>query len=484
MAEMIPIKERTKRPQRAMPEQDPKERIHNFNEVPLGYTKEDAIYEAQRCLQCDRPTCVDGCPAGVHISQFIRKIVEEDFAGAYLEILKTNNLPAMCGRVCPQEEQCYKTCVYNKKGKPIAIGRLERFVADWAREHDVHEELPEIKRKDRNVAVVGSGPAGLTCAADLAKMGYDVTVFEALQKPGGVLIYGIPEFRLPKAIVEYEINEIRRLGVKLVNNFVVGLTKGVDELAEEFDAMFLANGAGAPHFMHIPGENLNDVYSANEFLTRSNLMKAYRFPEFDTPIKAGEKVAVIGAGNVAMDAARTALRLGAEEVHIVYRRTRKEAPARVEEIAHAEEEGIAFDFLTLPLRILGDGKGNVTGMECIKMRLGEPDESGRRRPVPIEGTNFIMEVDMVIDAIGTTANPIVARSATGVRTNKWGYFIVDEKTCATTKEGIFAGGDIVRGTATVISAIGDGKRAAKAIDKYLSSGGSLKKRKISANPRL
>jgi glutamate synthase (NADPH/NADH) small chain len=475
MAEMIPVKERIKRTQRAMPEQDPRERIHNFNEVPLGYTKEDAIYEAQRCLQCDSPTCVDGCPAGVHIPQFIKKIVGEDFAGAHFEILKTNNLPAVCGRVCPQEEQCYKTCVYCKKGKPIAIGRLERFVADWAREHDVHEKLPKVERKGKLVAVVGSGPAGLTCAADLAKMGYDVTIFEALQKPGGVLTYGIPEFRLPKAIVGYETSEILRLGVKMVTDFVVGLTKNVDELAREFDAIFLANGAGAPHFMHIPGENLNDVYSANEFLTRSNLMKAYRFPEFDTPIKMGGKVAVIGAGNVAMDAARTALRLGAKEVHIVYRRSRKEAPARVEELVHAEEEGIRFNFLTLPVRILGDEKGNVTGMECVKMRLGEPDESGRRKPIPIEGTNFVIPVDLVIDAIGTGANPIVARSASGVRTNKWGYFIVDEKTCATSREGIFAGGDIVRGTATVISAIGDGKRAAKSIDDYISSGGSLKK---------
>ncbi len=474
MARMIPMKERGKRAQRAMPEQPVKERTHNFNEVPLGYTKEDAIYEAQRCLQCDSPTCIEGCPAEVNIPEFIKKIVEEDFSGAYFELLKTNNLPAVCGRVCPQEDQCYKTCVWDKAGKPIAIGRLERFVADWAIEQDIHDELPEIKKKDKRVAVVGSGPAGLTCAADLAKMGCDVTIFEALPKPGGVLVYGIPEFRLPKAIVGYEVSEIKRLGVKIVTNFVVGLTKSVDELAEEFDAIFLANGAGAPRFMGIPGENLNDVYSANEFLTRSNLMKAYRFPEFDTPIKVGKKVAVIGAGNVAMDSARTALRLGAGEVHIVYRRTRKEAPARREELAHAEEEGIIFDYLTLPVKIFGDEKGNVTGMECIKMRLGELDESGRRRPIPIEGTNFNMQVDMVIDAIGTVANPIVARSATDVQTNRWGYFMTDEKSCATTRKGIFAGGDIVRGAATVISAIGDGKRAAKALSDYLVSGGGLK----------
>jgi glutamate synthase (NADPH/NADH) small chain len=465
---MLPLRERVKMEPRPMPEQDPRERIRNFKEVPLGYSREDAIYEAQRCLQCERPTCVDGCPALVDIPAFIQKIVEEDFAGAYLEILKTNSLPAICGRVCPQEDQCYKTCVYAKKGKPIFIGRLERFVADWAREHGIHEEPPRVEKKNKRVAIVGSGPAGLTCAADLAKLGYDVTIFEALQKPGGVLTYGIPEFRLPKSIVEYEVNEIRRLGVKLVTNFVVGLTKSVDELAEEFDAVFLANGAGAPRFMHIPGENLNDVYSANEFLTRSNLMKAYRFPEYDTPIKVGRRVAVIGAGNVAMDAARTALRLGAEEVRIVYRRTREEAPARAEEIVRAEEEGIEFDYLTLPVRILGNEKGNVVGMECIRMRLGEPDESGRKRPIPIEGSNFVMAVDMVVDAIGTGANPIVARSATGVKTNEKGYFIVDEETCATTRRGIYAGGDIVRGTATVISAIGDGKRAAKAIDEYLS----------------
>jgi len=474
VAKTIPMKERGKRVQRAMREQPVAKRIHNFNEVPLGYTKEDAIYEAQRCLQCESPTCKEGCPAEVNIPGLIEKIVGEDFSGAYFELLKTNSLPAVCGRVCPQENQCYETCVWEKAGKPIAIGRLERFVADWARKHNIHEELPEIKKKNKRVAIVGSGPAGLTCAADLAKLGYDVTVFEALPKPGGVLVYGIPEFRLPKTIVEYETNEIKRLGVKIVTNFVVGLTKSVDELAEEFDAMFLANGAGAPRFMSILGENLNDVYSANEFLTRSNLMKAYRFPEFDTPIKVGKKVAVIGAGNVAMDSARTALRLGAGEVHIVYRRTRKEAPAREEETAHAKEEGIIFDFLTLPTQVLGDETGNVTGMECMKMRLGEPDESGRRRPIPAEGTNFVMQVDMVIDAIGTNANPIVARSATGVQTNKRGYFMTDEKTCATTREGIFAGGDIVRGAATVITALGDGKRAAKAIDGYLSSGRSLK----------
>ncbi|MFH1821804.1 MAG: NADPH-dependent glutamate synthase [Methanobacteriota archaeon] len=474
MAEPLPVPERLKRFPRPTPEQKPGERIKNFNEVPLGYTKEDAIYEAQRCLQCKKPLCVKGCPAEVHIPQFIQKIVDEDFSGAYLEVLKTNSLPAVCGRVCPQEEQCQKTCVYNKKGKPIVIGKLERFVADWARKNDVRERPPEVK-KGKKVAVVGSGPAGITCASDLAKMGHEVTMFEALHKLGGVLNYGIPEFRLPKEIVDCEVSKIKDLGVKVETDFVVGLTKSVDELAEEFDAIFLANGAGAPKFMQIPGENLNDVYSANEFLTRSNLMKSYRFPEFDTPIKVGNKVAVIGAGNVAMDSARTALRLGEKEVHIVYRRSREEAPARKEEVVHAEEEGIILDFLTLPVRVLGDEKGNVTGMECIKMKLGEPDESGRRKPVPVEGSNFVITVDMAIDAIGTMANPIVARSATGVKTNKWGYFAVDEKTGMTSREGIFAGGDIIRGSATVISAIGDGKMAARAIDSYLSKGGSLRK---------
>jgi len=477
MAEMIPVKERMQREQIPMPEQEPKERNHNFKEVPLGYTREQAIYEAQRCLQCKNAKCMKGCPAEINIPQFIKKIVEEDFAGAYLEILNTDDLPAITGRVCPQEEQCQQVCILEKQKKPIAIGRLERFVADWARENNIHGSLPKVSKKEQKVAIVGSGPAGLTCAADLAKLGYKVTIFEALHQPGGVLVYGIPEFRLPKSIVEYEVKEIERLGVKVITNFVVGATKSVDELTREFDAIFLANGAGAPRFMNIPGENLNDVYSANEFLTRSNLMKAYVFPEYDTPIKIGKRAATIGAGNVAMDSARTALRLGAEKSYIIYRRSRKEVPARAEEAHHAEEEGIIFNFLTLPVKVLGDDKGNVVGMECLKMELGEPDDSGRRRPIPIPGSNFIIEVDMVIDAIGTSANPIVARSATGVKINQWGYFIIDDKTNATTKEGIFAGGDIVRGSATVISAVGDGKGAARAVDEFLSSGKSLRKSK-------
>lgn len=476
MAKMIPPKERMQREQIPMPEQKPQERSRNFKEVPLGYTKEQAIYEAQRCLQCKKPKCVPGCPAEINIPKFIEKIVEEDFTGAYLEILKTDDLPAITGRVCPQEEQCQQVCILDKQKKPIAIGRLERFVADWARENNIHGNPPKISKKEQKVAIVGSGPAGLTCAADLAKLGYEVTIFEALHQPGGVLVYGIPEFRLPKSIVEYEVKEIEKLGVKVITDFVVGTTKGVDELTQKFDAIFLANGAGAPRFMNIPGENLNDVYSANEFLTRSNLMKAYLFPEYDTPIKIGKKAATIGAGNVAMDSARTALRLGAEKSYIVYRRSRKEVPARAEEVHHAEEEGIIFNFLTLPIKVLGDDKGNVVGMECIKMKLGEADDSGRRRPVPIPDSNFLIEVDMVIDAIGTSANPIVARSATGVKINQWGYFIIDDSTKATSKEGIFAGGDIVRGSATVISAVGDGKVAARAIDEFLSSGKSLRKK--------
>ena len=474
MAEMISPKDRMKREQVPMPEQNPNERNRNFKEVPLGYTREQAIYEAQRCLQCKNAKCIIGCPAEINIPQFIKKIVEEDFSAAYKEILKTDALPAITGRVCPQEEQCQKHCILEKQGKPISIGRLERFVADWARKNNVHGKLPKIEKKEKSIGIVGSGPAGLTCAADLAKLGYEVTIFEALHLLGGVLVYGIPEFRLPKAIVKYEVEEIEKLGVKVIKDYVVGATKSVDELARDFDALFLANGAGAPRFMNIPGENYNDVYSANEFLTRSNLMKAYAFPEYDTPIKIGKRAATIGAGNVAMDSARTALRLGAEKSYIIYRRSRKEVPARSEEVHHAEEEGIIFNFLTLPIKVLGDKNGNVIGMECKKMKLGETDESGRRRPIPIEGSEFTIEVDIVIDAIGTSANPILARSATGVDTNKWGYFVAEDNTGATTKEGIFAGGDIVRGSATVISAVGDGKIAARAIDKFLSSGKSLK----------
>ncbi len=469
MAERLRPAEKFKRDRVPMREQDPKERIKNFNEVPFGYSLEEAIAEAQRCLQCKPPSCVEGCPADVHIPEFIDKIIDEDIEGAFKEIKITNALPAVCGRVCPQEEQCEGACVMNKKGKPIAIGRLERFVADWARDKGlVDEPPPEEMKKNKRVAIVGSGPAGLACAADLAKLGYDVTIFEALHKPGGVLVYGIPEFRLPKAIVQYEVDQIKKMGVKIYTDYVIGYIKSVDELVEEYDAVFLANGAGAPSFLHIPGENLNGVYSASEFLTRSNLMRAFDFPEYDTPIKVGKRVVVIGGGNVAMDAVRTAKRLGAEEAIIVYRRSRAEMPARAEEIEHAEAEGIRFELLTNPVRILGDEDGNVKGIECVRMKLGEPDESGRRRPIPIEGSNFVMDVDNVIIAIGQNANPIVARSATGVKTNKWGYFIADEKTGKTTHPKVWAGGDIVTGAATVILAVGAGKKAAKSIHETLS----------------
>ncbi len=467
MAERLRPAEKFKRDRVPMREQDPKERIKNFDEVPYGYSLEEAIAEAQRCLQCKPPSCVEGCPAEVHIPEFIDKIIDEDIEGAFKEIKLTNALPAVCGRVCPQEEQCEGACIMLKKGKPIAIGRLERFVADWARERGLTDEPPK-EKKQKRVAIVGSGPAGLACAADLANLGYDVTIFEALHKPGGVLVYGIPEFRLPKAIVQYEVDQIKRLGVKIFTDYVIGYIKTVDELVEEYDAVFLANGAGAPSFLHIPGENLNGVYSASEFLTRSNLMRAFDFPEYDTPIKVGKRVVVIGGGNVAMDAVRTAKRLGAEEAIIVYRRSRAEMPARAEEIEHAEAEGIQFELLTNPVRVLGDENGNVKGLECVRMKLGEPDESGRRRPIPIEGSNFVMDVDNVIIAIGQNANPIVARSATGVKTNKWGYFIADEQTGKTTHPKVWAGGDIVTGAATVILAVGAGKKAARSIHETLS----------------
>ena len=470
MAEMIPPKERMQREQIPMPEQKPQERSHNFKEVPLGYTKEQAIYEAQRCLQCKNPKCVPGCPAEINIPQFIKKIVEENFAEAYLEILQTDSLPAITGRVCPQEEQCQQVCILEKQGKPIAIGRLERFVADWARENNIHGNLPKISKKEQRAAIVGSGPAGLTCAADLVKLGYEVTIFEALHQTGGVLVYGIPEFRLPKSIVEYEVKEIEKLGVKVVTDFVVGTTKSVDKLTQEFDAIFLANGAGAPRFMNIPGENLNDVYSANEFLTRSNLMKAYLFPEYDTPIKIGKMAATIGAGNVAMDSARTALRLGAEKSYIVYRRSRKEVPARAEEVHHAEEEGVIFDFLTNPIEIMGNEKGSVRGMRCIRMQLGEPDKSGRRSPIPIEGSELEMEIDTVIMALGTSPNPMVFVEADGLERTKYGTAVADNETGRTKKSRVWAGGDVVTGAATVISAMGAGKRAAADIHRFLMKG--------------
>uniref|UniRef100_A0A7C6A8D7 NADPH-dependent glutamate synthase n=1 Tax=candidate division WOR-3 bacterium TaxID=2052148 RepID=A0A7C6A8D7_UNCW3 len=462
----MPKPAQTKTPMR---EQPPKERIHNFDEVPYGYSEEEAIAEARRCLTCKKPPCVGGCPVEIDIPGFIAKIAEGNFKEAIRIMKQKNVLPAICGRVCPQEDQCEKVCVLGKKMEPVAIGRLERFIADWEAKQgtmEIPEKLPPTGKK---VAVVGSGPAGLTCAGDLLKLGHDVTIFEALHKPGGVLIYGIPEFRLPKAIVMREVDFVCKMGAKLITSFVVGMTKTVDELLQEFDAVFIGTGAGLPWFMGIPGENLNGIYSANEYLTRSNLMKAYLFPKYDTPIVRGKNVAVIGGGNVAMDSARTALRLGAEKSMIIYRRSKTEMPARREEIHHAEEEGVIFEFLTLPVRYLGE-QGWVKEIECIRMELGEPDASGRRRPIPIQGSEFRIPVDTVVVAIGQSPNPLIPKTTSGLEVAKHGNIIADEKTGKTTKKGVFAGGDIVTGAATVILAMGAGRIAANAIDEYLRTG--------------
>ncbi len=448
-----------------MQEQPAEERRKNFDEVALGYLKEDALAEASRCLSCKDPKCVEGCPVNVDIPGFIKLVCEENFEGAIDKIKATNALPAICGRVCPQESQCEARCVLEKKGQPVAIGRLERFCADYEREKGV--KTPEVTSPTgKKIAVVGSGPAGLTAAADLAKLGHKVTIFESLHKAGGVLSYGIPEFRLPKEIVRQEVEYIKKLGVEVKPNYIIGRIKTLDELCDDFDAVFLGTGAGLPNFMGIEGENLNGVYSANEFLTRVNLMKAYD-PEYDTMVRHGKHVVVVGGGNVAMDAARSALRLGAEEVSIVYRRGEDEMPARREEIEHAKEEGITFRLLTNPIRILGDEKFNVTGVECIKMELGEPDKSGRRSPVPVEGSEFLVPADVVVIAIGTSPNPIIFKGSEGLEQNKRGTVVADDETGATSKCGVFAGGDVVTGAATVISAMGAGKKAAKAIDEYL-----------------
>ena len=451
-----------------MPSQAPEVRNKNFLEVALGYTQEQALDEAQRCLNCKNKPCVSGCPVNIHIPDFIQKVAQGDFEGAYQVITQSSSLPAVCGRVCPQESQCEQKCVRGIKGEPVAIGRLERFVADW---HNAHTcEAPQRPAPNgHKVAVVGSGPAGLTCAGDLAKKGYEVTVFEALHTAGGVLVYGIPEFRLPKAIVQKEIDGLKALGVKVETNMVIGRVLSVDELLEQgFEAVFIGSGAGLPRFMNIPGENLKGVYSANEFLTRVNLMKAYQ-PGSDTPIEHAKRVAVVGGGNVAMDAARCAKRLGAEEVFIVYRRSEKELPARAEEVEHAKEEGIAFHLLNNPTKILGDDQGNVTGMECVRMELGEPDASGRRRPVEVPGSEFVLEVDSVIMAIGTSPNPLIKSTTQGLETQKWGGIVVEEATGLTSRERVYAGGDAVTGAATVILAMGAGKTAAQAIHKALSS---------------
>ena len=451
-----------------MPEQDPNVRSHNFQEVALGYTAEMAVEEAGRCLQCRNRPCVAGCPVNVRIPEFIAKVAEGDFPGAYEVIFDTNTLASVSGRVCPQESQCEARCVRGIKGEPVAIGRLERFVADWYREHV--NAMPERPADNGiKVAVVGSGPASLTCAGDLAKLGYQVTIFEAFHTAGGVLVYGIPEFRLPKDIVQKEIDGLKALGVDVQTNMVIGRVLSIDELLEDgYEAVFIGSGAGLPRFMNIPGENLKGVYSANEFLTRVNLMKAYQ-PGSDTPIEHARRVAVVGGGNVAMDAARCAKRLGAEEVFIVYRRSEKELPARAEEVEHAKEEGIVFHLLNNPTQILGDENGNVRGMECIRMELGEPDASGRRRPVEVPGSEFTLDVDCVIMAIGTSPNPLIKSTTQGLETQRWGGIIVDEATGLTSREGVYAGGDAVTGAATVILAMGAGKTAATAIDQYIQS---------------
>ena len=453
-----------------MPEQPPAERIKNYDEVPYGYTPEQAIAEAKRCLECARPLCVEGCPVNVNIPAFLKLVAEGDFRGAINVIKETNALPAVSGRVCPQEEQCEGKCALSKRFESVAVGRLERFAADWEASQGT-PSIPDLTPPTgKKVAVVGSGPAGITVAADLVRKGHHVTIFEALHEPGGVLVYGIPEFRLPKAIVRREVEYVCSLGVKLVKDFVVGAAETVDELLEEYDAVFLGTGAGLPWFLNIPGENLNGVYSANEYLTRANLMKAYRFPEYDTPIARGKRVATVGGGNVAMDSARTALRLGAEESIIVYRRSREEMPARAEEIHHAEQEGIRFELLTTPVAFHGDDNSWVKEIECIRNQLGEPDGSGRRRPVPIKDSNFRIPVDVAVLAIGQSPNPLIPKTTLDLKTGKDGVVIIDNETGKTSKKGVFAGGDVATGGATVIMAMGQGKKAAKAIDEYLKTG--------------
>jgi glutamate synthase (NADPH/NADH) small chain len=469
MAEKAEKKEKI--PRQKMPEQRAEIRRRNFEEVPLGLTEELALKEAERCLQCKNPSCIEGCPVGIDIPGFINYIKLREFTKSIRHIWQTNSLPAVCGRVCPQEIQCEGKCILAKKGDAVAIGNLERFVADRERTQGTGELPPKKSSTGKRVAVVGSGPSGLTVAGDLILKGHSVTVFEAFHKPGGVLTYGIPQFRLPKEIVFSEVNYLERLGVKLECNAVVGKSVTLDELfAEGYDAIFLGVGAGLPRFMNVPGENLIGIYSANEYLTRSNLMRAYRFPEYDTPVVIGKDVVVFGAGNVAMDSARTAMRLGADRVRIVYRRSRDEMPARIAEIHHAEEEGIELHLLTAPTRFFGDGRGRVVGVECIQMQLGEPDESGRRRPVPVEGSKFRLDCDLAVIAVGAGANPLLTKVTPGLKLNKWGYIIADPETGKTTKKGVWAGGDIVTGSATVILAMGAGRIASESIHKHLTLG--------------
>ncbi len=462
---------KSKSPRVAMPEQSPSIRKRNFEEVPTGYTVAMAREEAGRCMQCKKPACVEGCPVSVDIPSFIRLITEGDLTGAIRSIWTQNALPAVCGRVCPQEIQCEGKCIVGKRGEPVAIGNLERFVADWARENGSGDLPPKGDPIGKKVAIVGSGPSGLTVAGDLIQKGYDVTILEAFHKPGGVLVYGIPEFRLPKSIVAQEVNSLEKLGVKVEVNAVVGRAVSLDELFDQgYEAIYLGVGAGLPRFMNLPGENLIGILSANEYLTRANLMKAYRYPEVDTPIPKGKNVVVLGAGNVAMDAARTAMRLGAESVKIVYRRSREEMPARNAEIHHAEEEGIEFFLLTNPIKFKGNEKGRLTGMTCLRMELGEPDVSGRRRPIPIKDSEFEMDTDLVIVAVGSGANPLLTQSTPDMKLNQWGYIDADPETGKTSKKGVWAGGDIVTGAATVILAMGAGRKAADSIHNYLTRG--------------
>jgi glutamate synthase (NADPH/NADH) small chain len=455
---------------RSMPKQEPFERIKNFDEVALGYTEELAREEAGRCLKCKKPTCRQGCPVGIKIPEFIQCIVEGHFEAGVKKIKETNALPAVCGRVCPQEEQCEHSCILGKKGGAVAIGRLERFLADWEAASGKIEKPAMAALNGMKIAVVGSGPSGITVANDLALLGYEITMFEALHEAGGVLTYGIPEFRLPKAIVKREVEYVRSLGVKLYLDFIVGKTRTIDSIMKEFDAVFVGAGAGLPWFMNIPGENLNGVYSANEYLTRCNLMKGYRFPAHDTPMKRPARVAVFGGGNVAMDSARTALRLGADEAHIVYRRSKQELPARLEEAENAEEEGVIFDYLTLPVRLIGNEQGWLTEIECIKMELGEPDASGRRSPVPVKGSEFRMQADAVICAIGNSPNPLIPMTTPGLKVGKKGNIEAEEETGKTSRDRVWAGGDVVTGAATVISAMGAGRKAAKSMHDALSGG--------------
>ena len=453
-----------------MPKQMPEERVRNFDEVALGYTEDLAVEEAIRCIDCKKQPCRTGCPVEVDIPGFIGRIAERDFPGAIQILKRWNALPAVCGRVCPQEEQCEKFCTIGKKHEPVSIGRLERFAADWEAAQGT-AGLPEIPPPTgKSVAIIGAGPAGVTVASDLAVLGHRVVIYEALHDPGGVLVYGIPEFRLPKSIVAREIDYVRKLGVEVRCDYIVGRTRTVESLLEEFDVVFVGAGAGLPWFMQLPGENLNGVYSANEYLTRINLMKGYLFPSHDTPIKQPRRVAVIGGGNVAMDSARTAVRLGAEESHIVYRRSRSELPAREEEIENAEEEGVIFDYLTLPLRYVGDERGWLTGLECMRMELGEPDASGRRRPVKIEGSEFFMACDAAVVAIGNSPNPLIPQTTKALEIGRRGNIVADEETGKTSMERVWAGGDVVSGAATVINAMGAGRKAARSMQEYLTTG--------------